>query len=138
MHALYEGGNASQRQYTRVILVGNLQIRTRCRVGLHAAHTKIKVGLHRDSLRAIEAGDTVLLGRVDRTPPAVTLRQTRGAASGDWTDVPACSVPTRVPCRRHGCLRALEYDEAQEIASSGAKVLMPHPTVSIETSCEPF
>ena len=42
-----------------------------------------------------------------------------------WTDVPGMfsANPRSVPTAR--LLRALEYDEAQEIASSGAKVLHP-------------
>ncbi len=37
----------------------------------------------------------------------------------------ACSAPIPAPCRPPGCCARLHYDEAQEIASNGAKVLHP-------------
>ncbi|HEX7113617.1 MAG TPA: bifunctional aspartate kinase/diaminopimelate decarboxylase [Steroidobacter sp.] len=71
-------------------------------------------------------GDTVLLGRggsdTSASYFAVKLQARRLEM---WTDVPGMfsANPRTVPTAR--LLRALEYDEAQEIASSGAKVLHP-------------
>jgi diaminopimelate decarboxylase/aspartate kinase len=71
-------------------------------------------------------GDTVLLGRGGSDTSgsyfAVKLQARRLEI---WTDVPGMfsANPRSVSTAR--LLRALEYDEAQEIASSGAKVLHP-------------
>jgi diaminopimelate decarboxylase/aspartate kinase len=73
-----------------------------------------------------EAGDTVLLGRGGSdTSASYFAAKLQARRLEIWTDVPGMfsANPRSVPTAR--LLRALEYDEAQEIASSGAKVLHP-------------
>jgi diaminopimelate decarboxylase/aspartate kinase len=73
-----------------------------------------------------EAGDTVLLGRGGSDTSAAYLAAKLAAQRLEiWTDVPGMfsANPRDVPSAR--LLRALHYDEAQEIASNGAKVLHP-------------
>lgn len=73
-----------------------------------------------------EHGDTVLLGRGGSDTSASYIAAKLQARRLEiWTDVPGMfsANPRSVPSAR--LLRALEYDEAQEIASSGAKVLHP-------------
>lgn len=73
-----------------------------------------------------EQGDTVLLGRGGSDTSGSYFASKLGARRLEiWTDVPGMfsANPRSVPTAR--LLRALEYDEAQEIASSGAKVLHP-------------
>jgi diaminopimelate decarboxylase/aspartate kinase len=73
-----------------------------------------------------ENGDTVLLGRGGSDTSASYLAAKLQARRLEiWTDVPGMfsANPRSVPTAR--LLRALEYDEAQEIASAGAKVLHP-------------
>jgi bifunctional diaminopimelate decarboxylase / aspartate kinase len=73
-----------------------------------------------------ENGDTVLLGRGGSDTSGSYFAAKLGARRLEiWTDVPGMfsANPRSVPTAR--LLRALEYDEAQEIASSGAKVLHP-------------
>jgi diaminopimelate decarboxylase/aspartate kinase len=72
------------------------------------------------------AGDTVLLGRGGSdTSGAYLAAKLRAERLEIWTDVPGMfsANPRSTPSAR--LLRALHYDEAQEIASSGAKVLHP-------------
>ena len=73
-----------------------------------------------------DAGDTVLLGRGGSdTSGAYFAAKLAAARLEIWTDVPGMfsANPRAVPTAR--LLRALHYDEAQEIASNGAKVLHP-------------
>jgi diaminopimelate decarboxylase/aspartate kinase len=73
-----------------------------------------------------EQGDTVLLGRGGSdTSGSYFAAKLLARRLEIWTDVPGMfsANPRSVPTAR--LLRALEYDEAQEIASSGAKVLHP-------------
>jgi len=73
-----------------------------------------------------EKGDTVLLGRGGSdTSGSYFAAKLQARRLEIWTDVPGMfsANPRSVPTAR--LLRALEYDEAQEIASSGAKVLHP-------------
>ncbi|MGA3157509.1 MAG: aspartate kinase, partial [Steroidobacteraceae bacterium] len=73
-----------------------------------------------------EAGDTVLLGRGGSdTSGAYLAAKLEARRLEIWTDVPGMfsANPRATPSAR--LLRALHYDEAQEIASSGAKVLHP-------------
>jgi bifunctional diaminopimelate decarboxylase / aspartate kinase len=76
---------------------------------------------------ASDADDnTVLLGRGGSDTSAAYLAAKLGAERLEiWTDVPGMfsANPRSTPSARQ--LRALHYDEAQEIASSGAKVLHP-------------
>jgi bifunctional diaminopimelate decarboxylase / aspartate kinase len=72
------------------------------------------------------AGDTVLLGRGGSdTSAAYFAAKLLAQRLEIWTDVPGLfsANPRATPQARH--LRSLHYDEAQEIASSGAKVLHP-------------
>lgn len=73
-----------------------------------------------------EAGNTVLLGRGGSdTSAAYLAAKVRAQRLEIWTDVPGLfsANPRCTPTAR--LLRALHYDEAQEIATSGAKVLHP-------------
>ena len=77
-------------------------------------------------IAANDAGDTVLLGRGGSDTSASYFAAKLSAARLEiWTDVPGMfsANPRAVPTAR--LLRALHYDEAQEIASNGAKVLHP-------------
>ena len=72
------------------------------------------------------AGDTVLLGRGGSdTSAAYFAAKLLALRLEIWTDVPGLfsANPRATPQAR--LLRSLHYDEAQEIASSGAKVLHP-------------
>ena len=72
------------------------------------------------------AGNTVLLGRGGSDTSGAYFAAKLGACRLEiWTDVPGMfsANPKGVPNAR--LLRQLHYDEAQEIASSGAKVLHP-------------
>ena len=71
-------------------------------------------------------GDTVLLGRGGSDTSAATLAaQLQAQRLEIWTDVPGMFTadPRAVPEAR--LLRRLDYDEAQELATMGAKVLHP-------------
>jgi diaminopimelate decarboxylase/aspartate kinase len=71
-------------------------------------------------------GDTVLLGRGGSdTSGAYFAAKLAAVRLEIWTDVPGLfsANPRLVPTAR--LLRALHYDEAQEIASNGAKILHP-------------
>ena len=71
-------------------------------------------------------GNTVLLGRGGSdTSAAYLAAKVRARRLEIWTDVPGMfsANPRSTPTAR--LLRALHYDEAQEIATSGAKVLHP-------------
>lgn len=73
-----------------------------------------------------EDGNTVLLGRGGSDTSAAYLAAKLQARRLEiWTDVPGMfsANPRSTPTAR--LLKALHYDEAQEIASSGAKVLHP-------------
>jgi diaminopimelate decarboxylase/aspartate kinase len=77
-------------------------------------------------IAANEDGDTVLLGRGGSdTSGAYFAAKLAAVRLEIWTDVPGMfsANPRAVPGAR--LLRALHYDEAQEIASNGAKVLHP-------------
>jgi diaminopimelate decarboxylase/aspartate kinase len=72
------------------------------------------------------AGDTVLLGRGGSDTSSSYFAAKLAASRLEiWTDVPGLfsANPRTIPTAR--LLRALHYDEAQEIASNGAKVLHP-------------
>jgi diaminopimelate decarboxylase/aspartate kinase len=73
-----------------------------------------------------EAGNTVLLGRGGSDTSASYLAAKLAATRLEiWTDVPGMfsANPRSTPTAR--LLRELHYDEAQEIATAGAKVLHP-------------
>ena len=84
------------------------------------------VFLSQGFIAADAAGDTVLLGRGGSdTSGAYFAAKLQALRLEIWTDVPGMfsANPKAVPNAR--LLRQLHYDEAQEIASSGAKVLHP-------------
>ena len=71
-------------------------------------------------------GDTVLLGRGGSDSSATYLAAKIGASACEiWTDVPGIysANPRLIPQAK--LIGALDYDEAQEISSMGAKVLHP-------------
>ena len=73
-----------------------------------------------------EAGDTVLLGRGGSDTSGAYFAALLAARELEiWTDVPGMfsANPRATPAARQ--LRSLSYDEAQEIATAGAKVLHP-------------
>jgi diaminopimelate decarboxylase/aspartate kinase len=77
-------------------------------------------------IAANQAGDTVLLGRGGSDTSGSYFAAKLAAARLEiWTDVPGMfsANPRTIPTAR--LLRVLHYDEAQEIASNGAKVLHP-------------
>jgi diaminopimelate decarboxylase/aspartate kinase len=85
-----------------------------------------RVVLTQGFIAANAAGDTVLLGRGGSdTSSAYFAAKLQAARLEIWTDVPGLfsANPRSVPTAR--LLRQLHYDEAQEIASNGAKVLHP-------------
>jgi diaminopimelate decarboxylase/aspartate kinase len=72
------------------------------------------------------AGETVVLGRGGSDTSAAYLAARAGAAALEiWTDVPGMYTadPRLVPAAR--LLKQLDYAEAQEIATTGGKVLHP-------------
>lgn len=74
-----------------------------------------------------EHGDTVLLGRGGSDTSAALFAAILDATACEiWTDVPGIYTanPHQLPHAR--LLKQLNYDEAQEIASMGAKVLHPN------------
>jgi diaminopimelate decarboxylase/aspartate kinase len=85
-----------------------------------------KVWISQGFIASDEHGDTVLLGRGGSdTSGSYFAAKLQARRLEIWTDVPGMfsANPRTVPTAR--LLQALEYDEAQEIASSGAKVLHP-------------
>ncbi len=95
--------------------------------GLQAAWRAMnQVVITQGFIAANAAGQTVLLGRGGSDTSGAYFAAKLGAARLEiWTDVPGLfsANPRAVPTAR--LLRQLHYDEAQEIASNGAKVLHP-------------
>jgi bifunctional diaminopimelate decarboxylase / aspartate kinase len=89
-------------------------------------HALNRVVITQGFIAANAAGETVLLGRGGSdTSSAYFAAKLSAARLEIWTDVPGLfsANPRAVPTAR--LLRQLHYDEAQEIASNGAKVLHP-------------
>lgn len=85
------------------------------------------------------SGDTVLLGRGGSDVSGAYFAAKLGAERLEiWTDVPGMYTahPQKVTSAR--LLKVLDYDEAQEIASSGAKVLHPRCIVPVRKSNIPL
>jgi diaminopimelate decarboxylase/aspartate kinase len=85
------------------------------------------------------AGETVLLGRGGSDTTAAYLSAKLGACRAEiWTDVPGMFTadPRQVPTAL--MLRALNYDEAQEIATMGAGVLHPRAIPPCRTAGVPI
>jgi bifunctional diaminopimelate decarboxylase / aspartate kinase len=95
--------------------------------GLQAAWLALdRVVITQGFIAANSGGDTVLLGRGGSDTSAAYFAAKLSAVRLEiWTDVPGLfsANPHAVPTAR--LLRQLHYDEAQEIASNGAKVLHP-------------
>lgn len=90
------------------------------------SHQRAAVLITQGFIARDTGGDTVLLGRGGSDTSAAYFAAKLGAARCEiWTDVPGMYTanPRQVPSAR--LLRSLDYDEAQEIASTGAKVLHP-------------
>jgi len=83
-------------------------------------------------------GRTVLLGRGGSDTSAALLAGRLGSPCEIWTDVPGMFTadPRRVPAAR--LLRQLSYDEAQEIATMGAKVLHPRAIAPVRAAGVPL
>ncbi len=84
-------------------------------------------------------GDTVVLGRGGSDTAAAYLAGKLGAARLEiWTDVPGMFTadPRLVPAAR--LLRRLDYSEAQEIATTGSKVLHPRCIPAVRESGIPI
>jgi diaminopimelate decarboxylase/aspartate kinase len=89
-------------------------------------HELKQVVITQGFIAANGAGETVLLGRGGSdTSSAYFAAKLSATRLEIWTDVPGLfsANPRAVPTAR--LLRELHYDEAQEIASNGAKVLHP-------------
>jgi diaminopimelate decarboxylase/aspartate kinase len=86
-----------------------------------------------------KSADTVLLGRGGSDTSAAYFAAKLSAARCEiWTDVPGVytASPRDVPQAR--LLRALDYDEAQEIATMGAKVLHPRCLLPVKKRAIPL
>jgi len=84
-------------------------------------------------------GGTVLLGRGGSDTSAAYLAALLGAARCEiWTDVPGMFTgnPRSIPTAR--LLESLDYGEAQEIATTGAKVLHPRCIQPLKASQIPL
>ena len=84
-------------------------------------------------------GQTVLLGRGGSDTSAAYFGAKLNAARVEiWTDVPGMFTanPRRVPQARH--LKRLSFEEAQEIATTGAKVLHPRSLMPLKTARTPM
>ena len=85
------------------------------------------------------ADDTVLLGRGGSdTSGSYFATKLQAQRLEIWTDVPGMfsANPRAIPTAR--LLRALDYDEAQEIASAGAKVLHPRCIMPVKQHSIPL
>lgn len=86
-----------------------------------------------------EQGDTVLLGRGGSDVSAAYFSVKIGATACEiWTDVPGIYTanPNLIPESR--LLKQLDYDEAQEIAAMGAKVLHPNSVPPVKAAQIPL
>lgn len=86
----------------------------------------VQVIITQGFIAANEQGETVLLGRGGSDTSAALLAAILGATACEiWTDVAGIYTanPHQLPHAR--LLKTLNYEEAQEIASMGAKVLHP-------------
>ena len=85
-----------------------------------------KVIITQGFIASDEKGDTVLLGRGGSDTSGSYFAAKLGARRLEiWTDVPGMFTSNPRSVSNARLLKALDYDEAQEIASSGAKVLHP-------------
>jgi diaminopimelate decarboxylase/aspartate kinase len=86
-----------------------------------------------------DAGETVLLGRGGSDTSAAYLAARLGAERLEiWTDVPGMFTanPRDIPSAR--LLKRLDYDEAQELATTGAKILHPRCIAPVRSAGVPL
>jgi diaminopimelate decarboxylase/aspartate kinase len=98
-----------------------------------------RVFLSQGFIASDSAGHTVLLGRGGSdTSAAYFAAKLQAQRLEIWTDVPGMfsANPKNVPNAR--LLKQLHYDEAQEIASSGAKVLHPRCILPVKQYAIPL
>jgi len=96
------------------------------RLAKKLADTGASVIITQGFIASNKAGETVLLGRGGSDTSAALFAANLGARACEiWTDVPGIYTanPNQLPNAR--LLKQLNYNEAQEIASMGAKVLHP-------------
>ncbi|MET0293067.1 MAG: bifunctional aspartate kinase/diaminopimelate decarboxylase, partial [Steroidobacteraceae bacterium] len=101
--------------------------------------SKAKVVITQGFIASDSNGDTVLLGRGGSdTSGAYFAAKLQAKRLEIWTDVPGMfsANPRSTPASR--LLRELHYDEAQEIASSGAKVLHPRCILPVRVHAIPL
>ena len=85
------------------------------------------------------SGDTVLLGRGGSDTSGSYFAAKLGARRLEvWTDVPGMFTANPRTVASARLLRSLDYDEAQEIASSGAKVLHPRCILPVKQYAIPL
>lgn len=85
------------------------------------------------------AGHTVLLGRGGSDTSAAYLAARLGASRLEiWTDVHGMFSANPRDVRGARLLKSLHYDEAQEIATSGAKVLHPRCILPVRAAAIPL
>lgn len=100
---------------------------------------KAKVVLTQGFIARNRCNETVLLGREGSDTSAAYLAAMLQARRVEiWTDVPGIFTadPRLVPSARR--LNELQYEEAQELASSGSKVLHPRCLAPLSTSNIPL
>ncbi len=84
-------------------------------------------------------GDTVLLGRGGSDTSGSYFASKLGARRLEiWTDVPGMFTSNPKSVSNARLLKSLDYDEAQEIASSGAKVLHPRCILPVKQYAIPL
>ena len=84
-------------------------------------------------------GDTVLLGRGGSDTSGSYFAAKLGARRLEiWTDVPGMFTSNPKSVSNARLLKSLDYDEAQEIASSGAKVLHPRCILPVKQYAIPL
>ncbi len=109
-------------------------------VALQAAWAALgRVVITQGFIAANADGDTVLLGRGGSDTSGSYFAAKLAAERLEiWTDVPGLfsANPRLVPTAR--LLRALHYDEAQEIASNGAKILHPRCVLPVRQYAIPL
>ncbi|NVK22938.1 MAG: bifunctional aspartate kinase/diaminopimelate decarboxylase [Kangiellaceae bacterium] len=86
-----------------------------------------------------EAGETLLLGRGGSDTSAANFAAKISASRLEiWTDVPGVFTANPNQVQNARLLKHLDYDEAQEMASAGAKVLHPRTIRPLKTTKIPL
>ena len=111
---------------SRRILSANVDFERDEALGARLAAVPEPVVLTQGFIARDRDGATVLLGRGGSDTSASTFAAKLGATVCEiWTDVPGMYTANPRQVRSARLLRHLDYDEAMEIASMGAKVLHP-------------